>query len=141
MTTALLSAHNRYRTEVGISPLQWSDTLAASAQSYAETLAASNRFAHSDTDGYGENLWKGTAGAYSMTDMVNSWGEEKAYFIPNAPFPEVSTTDNWQDVGHYTQIIWEATTEVGCGLATGSGWDILVCHYSPPGNFVGQQPY
>lgn len=140
IAAAIATAHNHYREEVGVAPLQWSDTLAASAQAWADHLAATNRFVHSQGEGYGENIWKGTAGAYSVTDMVRAWGDEKQYFIPNGVFPDVSTTGNWADVGHYTQIIWKDTTEVGCGLATGSGWDVLVCQYAPPGNYTGESP-
>jgi len=137
----LLDAHNRYRDAVDVPPLAWSSELAESAQAWANHLARTDTFAHSETNGdYGENLWKGTAGAYSLTNMVDAWGDEQQYFIPNAAFPDVSTTGNWADVGHYTQIIWHDTEAVGCGLATGSGWDVLVCHYAPPGNYRGQQP-
>jgi uncharacterized protein YkwD len=137
----ILNAHNLLRAEVGVAPLAWSDTLATSAQDWADHLAARDEFTHSTGDTYGENLWKGTAGHYSLTDMVNSWGEEKQYFNPGNPFPDVSTTGNWADVGHYTQIVWRDTVEVGCGLASGNGWDVLVCQYAPPGNYQGERPY
>ncbi len=136
----LLNAHNRYREEVEVPLLSWSPSLAESAHNWATELVADNRFAHSNSE-YGENLWKGTAGRFSPRQMVESWGNEKQYFIANQPFPNVSTTGNWMDVGHYTQIVWEETTEVGCAIATGHGWDVLVCHYSPPGNFMGEQPF
>ena len=83
----------------------------------------------------------GTAGAFSLTEMVEAWGDEQAYFIPNRSFPDVSTTGNWADVGHYTQLIWRDTTEVGCGLATANGYDVLVCRYTPPGNYQGEAPF
>lgn len=137
----ILAAHNRYRSEVGVGPLVWSDTLATSAQDWANHLATTDTFAHSASNDYGENLWKGTAGAFSATQMVDTWGSEQQYFIDDAPFPDVSTTGNWSDVGHYTQLVWEETTEVGCALATGNGWDVLVCQYDPPGNFIGEHPF
>jgi uncharacterized protein YkwD len=140
MAQELLAAHNRYRQEVGIAPLSWSERLANSAQQWANHLASSNSFEHSQGD-YGENLWMGSAGRYSYAQMVQAWGNEQQYFIPDRAFPNVSTTGNWADVGHYTQIVWEDTTEVGCATATGNGWDYLVCQYSPPGNYQGQQPY
>ena len=41
--------------------------------------------------------------------------------------------------------MWSTTQRVGCFLqprqARGGSWDYLVCNYSPPGNFVGQQPF
>jgi len=38
-------------------------------------------------------------------------------------------------------MIWRQTTQVGCGLASGKGFDVLVCQYNPPGNWMGQSPY
>lgn len=137
--TTLTEAHNQYRSEVGVPALQGSEPLARSAQAWADQLAATNTFRHSGSR-YGENLWKGTAGAYSLTERVGSWAAEKRNFR-NGTFPNVSTTGNWADVGHYTQMIWKNTTEVGCGLATGNGWDVLVCQYNPPGNVRGQRPF
>lgn len=136
----LLETHNQYRTEVDISDLLWSDAIATSAQAWADHLAITNAFYHGDSD-YGENLWTGTANGFALTEMVTAWGEEKEYFMPNRPFPNVSTTGNWADVGHYTQIVWENTTAVGCGLASTSSRDILVCQYDPPGNFQGEMPF
>lgn len=135
----ILSAHNKYREEVGVSPLQWSESLAKSAQQWANQLASTNTFQHSSTK-YGENIWAGTKGRFSVTQMVNSWGSEKKYFIPNRPFPN-TCKGGWQQCGHYTQIIWEDTRQVGCGLARGKNMDYFVCQYNPPGNFQGQKPY
>jgi hypothetical protein len=136
----VLAAHNLYREAVGVPPLEWSDTLASSAESWARELAETNTFRHGSSE-YGENLWKGTTGHFSPTRMVQAWGDEQRYFIQDAVFPNVSTTGNWQDVGHYTQIVWEDTTDVGCAIATGNGWDVLVCRYSPRGNYIGEQPF
>lgn len=141
----LLEAHNRYRTEVGASGLAWSPTLATSAQGWADQLAAEGAFYHSDRafrNGAGENLATGgPPGAYTLTGLVNLWGAEQQYFIPGKPFSDAaSNTGSWQDIGHYTQIIWRNTTSVGCGLATTADRDILVCHYDPAGNITGQVP-
>jgi Cysteine-rich secretory protein family len=38
----------------------------------------------------------------------------------------------------HSQMIWKDTTEVGCAIASGSGYDFLVCRYTLPGNMVGQ---
>ena len=131
---AILAAHNSYRSQVGVPPLQWSTSLAASAQDWANHLAATGPLVHS---GSGENLAEATAGALSVTQLADMWGNEKQYFVAGT-FPNVSTTGNWEDVGHYTQVVWRNTTEVGGGVATGQGNDYLVCHYSPAGNVVGE---
>jgi hypothetical protein len=69
--------------------------------------------------------------------MVDGWIEERKDYVPGR-FPDVSRTGQWGDVGHYTQLIWSKTTSVGCAIATGADDDVLVCRYSPPGNFVGE---
>jgi uncharacterized protein YkwD len=141
----LLTAHNQYRTAVGATALTWSPALTTTAQQWADQLAANGgSLAHSDRsqrNGAGENLAAGgPPSAYSLTDLVDLWGAEQQFFISGLPFPAVSITGNWADVGHYTQIIWRNTTEVGCGVAIGGGQEILVCHYNPSGNVTGQRP-
>jgi hypothetical protein len=47
--------------------------------------------------------------------------------------------------GHYTQVVWRKTRELGCGYATCKRDGFLVefwaCNYSPAGNVRGQEPY
>jgi len=43
--------------------------------------------------------------------------------------------------GHYTQIVWRDTKQVGCGVARDNRREIWVCNYDPPGNWVGHRPY
>ncbi len=136
----ILDAHNKYRAELNIPPLKWSDELAKHAKAWADRLAGERRMYHSSGTGEGENLWMGTSGYYSLTQMVDGWGGEKRYYR-DGTFPGVSSTGNWADVGHYTQIIWRNTTEVGCAKSTGGGNDFFVCRYSPPGNYMRQKVY
>ena len=133
---AILAAHNSYRAQVGVPPLQWSDSLAVSSQNWANQLAATGTLVHSHGP-FGENLADGTAGGFSVTQLVDIWGNEKQFFIAGT-FPNVSSTGNWEDVGHYTQVVWRNTTQVGGALATGNGLDFLVCQYLPEGNIIGQ---
>ena len=140
--TEITTCHNQYRSDInkGIAALKWSNDLASGAQQWADYLSSSNKFEHSGNANTGENIWMGSPGA-SPTSMVQAWGAEKIFFKYGI-FPDVSTTGNWMDVGHYTQIIWRNTTDVGCGSASGSdGMDRFVCRYSPPGNFIGSPVY
>ena len=137
----LLEAHNAERARGGVPALTWSPALAAQARDWAQILARSGKLAHAPPErreGQGENLFTGTAGAYSLEDMIGRFLDERQDFRPGV-FPEVSRTGRWQDVAHYTQIVWSGTREVGCALATGHGRDTLVCRYSPPGNVIGER--
>ena len=135
----ILAAHNQERTRIGEQPLTWSPRLAAQARVWAQSLAARGAFEHSrDRAGAGENLWMGTPGYFEPEDMIGSFIREGRNFRPGA-FPDVSRTGNWADVGHYTQLIWPATREVGCAIAEGRGNEVLVCRYFPSGNWVGQK--
>ena len=40
-------------------------------------------------------------------------------------------------MGHYTQIVWPETREVGRAMASGQRFDVLVCRYWPSGNVIG----
>lgn len=144
LAPTILAAHNAERAAVGVPRLSWSNRLTADAAVWARHLARSGRFEHSrreERPGQGENLWMGTAGRYGHADMVEGWTSEKADFVAGKAFPAVSRTGKRSDVGHYTQMIWRETTEVGCAVASGGGWDYLVCRYSPPGNVLGRRVY
>ncbi len=137
----LLAAHNRERVSLNIPPLRWDPALAASAASYGPALSSLGTLRHSPRGhrpGQSENLWMGTRGAYAPEQMVGSWIEERQHFRSGV-FPGVSTTGNWLDVGHYTQLIWRGTTAVGCAVHRDARWDYLICRYSPKGNVDGQR--
>ena len=141
LTSSILAVHNQERAAVGVQPLTWSDTLAASAQSWAQHLATSGEFKHSPDTSYGENL-----AGFTLAEGVSApgggqslWVEEKSNYVPGTPILE----NNFRNIGHYTQMVWKDTTQVGCGTATDNGhpFSILVCQYTPPGNRLGQLPY
>jgi hypothetical protein len=137
----LLEAQNRYRAEIGVASLVWSDDLSVSAQDWASHLARDvHHLEHSGAVATGENLAMWTTGRSTLTQLVDLWGAEKAYFV-KASFPDVSSTGDWRTVAHYTQMIWRKTSAVGCGVATGGGFDWLVCRYAPQGNFMGERVF
>jgi hypothetical protein len=135
-----LKAHNRARADFGVAHLQWSEQLAGEASAYAAEMARTGIYRHDPTRGrrakQGENLWRGPRGVFSYDIMVGLMVEEGRLFRPGV-FPNVSRTGEWHDVGHYTQIIWPTTTEVGCGLASSATTDYFVCRYAPTGNKDG----
>jgi pathogenesis-related protein 1 len=140
---AALDAHNRIRNEVGTPPLQWSATLSAFAQDWADHIAATGcQMQHRPMSGkwaqqYGENIFWGNGRYFNATDATNSWYSERKDFRYGPV-----TESNYARIGHYTQLVWGNTTQVGMGAAhcRNGAW-IIVANYSPRGNWVGVKPY
>ncbi len=128
---ALVDAHNRVRAKHCAGPLAWSPKLAQVAQQWANSLRDQGcAFAHSKGS-YGENLAAGSTGLLDPGSVVSMWYDEVAqYKFPNGGFS--------MKTGHFTQVVWRATTHVGCGHSQCKGMDIWVCEYDPPGNWEGQ---
>ena len=139
----ILALHNRERAAVGAPPLAWDPLLAQSAASYGPALQQLGRLVHSPRatrPGQRENLAMATTGYLNDVQLAGMWVAEKHHFTPGL-FPYVSRTGNWEDVAHYTQMVWNRTTHVGCALYRGGGNDYLICRYSPPGNTDGKPVY
>ncbi len=135
----VLVMHNQERESLGIAPLQWNAALAEQARQWAASLARRGAFEHAgERAGQGENLWMGTAGFFSPEDMIGGFLSERRWFRPGV-FPLVSRTGQWHDVGHYSQMIWPGTRELGCAVIQGKEDEVLVCRYWPAGNVMGQQ--
>jgi pathogenesis-related protein 1 len=112
----------------------WSDELASRAQDWAQTLLAKNQFVHRPKSPYGENLFEIPGAQASSAEVVGAWvAESKNY--------DYRSNGCRGTCGHYTQIVWRATTELGCAFARGIRREVWVCEYSPPGNWVGKRPY
>ncbi|MDO7834811.1 CAP domain-containing protein [Sphingobium sp. HBC34] len=144
LRAVVLDLHNGERAALGLSPLDWDAALAQDAARYAAEMARTGQFRHSPRAGRavpsGENLWMGPHRLYGYDVMVGAFLAERHLFRPDGKLPDFSTTGRWQDVGHYTQMIWRGTRQVGCALGEGPHYDYLVCRYFPAGNAFGKGP-
>ena len=141
----ILEHHNSIRKEKGEAALSWSTTLAAYAQQWADHLAKDNNceIRHRVECGqngqqYGENIfWGSSAAAYAPVEASYSWyGEKKGY-----RYRKISGSSGYS-TGHYTQMIWKDTQQMGVGVAIcPNGAIIVVANYYPAGNVIGQYPY
>lgn len=130
----MLAAHNAVRAGVRVPALAWSEKLAAVAQGWANTLIERHRFEHRPNSPYGENLFEIARGDAIPVQVINAWASEAGGYDYQ--------TNSCQGVcGHYTQLVWRSTREVGCALAQEGSRQIVACEYDPPGNWQGQRPW
>jgi hypothetical protein len=132
----LVAAHNLIRSKVGVPPLAWSDNLAQVAQKWANKLIVAGAFQHSPETRYGENLFRitGDGATSNPFDVVNAWGGESDFY-------RYDTNTCHGECGHYTQIVWRDTKQVGCAVARDPRHEVWVCEYAPFGNVIGERPY
>ncbi|XP_028828806.1 GLI pathogenesis-related 2 isoform X2 [Denticeps clupeoides] len=126
-----LDAHNTYRQKHGAPPLTMSRELSISAQKWAEKLLAANILKHSDTDD-GENLFYASSSSpkkYSGNEAVDKWYNEIEKYKFSRPGFQSGT-------GHFTQVVWKSSKELGLGVATDGRTIIVVGQYHPAGNFT-----
>jgi uncharacterized protein YkwD len=130
----MLAAHNSARARVCVPPLVWSEAMAERAQRWANTLLARGDVAHSPKSPFGENLYEIRGAFASPREVVKAWVDESAgYDYRHNRCSSVC--------GHYTQIIWADTKEVGCAASRSRNREVWVCNYNPPGNWIGRRPY
>jgi hypothetical protein len=153
-------AHNAARDAIGTQPalgaLEWSDELAVFAQQWSDSLSERcGTIEHRVQDRYGENIAlrgsTGRADRFSGPDAVAGWVAEDACWdfgtIRGSERCDSACIEglNSNGCGHYTQVIWRDTQFVGCGYSTcesqGYTFEVWVCNYDPPGNYIGQTPY
>ncbi len=153
--TEMLYAHNIVRADVGLPALRWSNKLAQYAQDWADHLANQegcrmiHRFEQRQNQAnYGENLFWASSmnwndGRVSEPQSISSsyvaydWASEKQFYSYNANHCRPS-----EECGHYTQMVWRNTTDVGCAVSLcPENGQIWVCNYNPPGNWQGERPY
>lgn len=138
-----LDFHNQVRNDVGAPPLSWSAELSEYAQEWADFLAKKGcELEHRSSLGrnpknYGENLYGGRGGVRTALDASKAWYSEIKDF-KNV----VLNSSNWYNTGHYSQMVWRNTSQVGIGSAKcPNGAYIIVANYNPPGNYMGQKAY
>jgi len=117
----MLDFHNKMRCAVGTPPMQWNGALQCQAQKQAENIHA---FQHSDSYNLqipaGENL----ASGIDVSTAVWMWFTEYA---------QKGTR------GHYTAMVWNSVSEIGCGIWKGGSYGGNIrCQYKGSPNMAGQ---
>jgi pathogenesis-related protein 1 len=152
--------HNNARANVvaaePLPALTWSPLLASEARRWADELARRcHGLEHHTSPEYGQNIASrassGVDSSFSPAEAVAGWvAEGKCY-----RHGRYGTTDHCDKAcaaelhspgcGHYTQVVWRTTRELGCAYAScgrdGMLVEYWVCDYSPPGNIRGREVY
>ena len=144
---ASLNAQNNFRLRHGVVALQEDVKIDASAQLYADQLAATNVYDHSkNRDNTGENIYANFTLAPITLAMcldfavqcVNYWYDQVKLYNFNTPGYTIQT-------GYFSQLVWKSSTRVGLGLSSGTymGFNSLYCvsQYQPAGNIPLVQEY
>ncbi|XP_078365294.1 uncharacterized protein LOC144649635 isoform X2 [Oculina patagonica] len=133
-----LNKHNKYRKIHNSPPLTLNSQLNSDAQSTAERIAAQGKLVHTDDSelgGQGENLAKFCATDETPEEIISKvterWYKEVCKYDFSKP--------GWShSVGHFTQLVWASTQELGLGWATrdegGFTCYYVAGRYNPGGN-------
>ncbi|CAH1774461.1 unnamed protein product [Owenia fusiformis] len=110
----------------------------------------------------GQNMYYIGRPGGSSIDSGIAMGAMKGWYNDEKPHYDLKTISCAQGkvCGHYTQVIWAVTEMVGCGAhicdklyqykdgvkviyrdTPTYDYTLVICDYSPPGNYVGQKPF
>eukprot|EP00798_Chlamydomonas_sp_ICE-L_P019549 gene19549-26231_t len=135
-TNTVIDKVNGLRSLHNAQPVKWSQQLASVSFDWANHMAQSNKFAHSDTD-MGENLAAfygnntGSDGTPFVLRAVESWYNESLVYNFNKPGYQ-------NDTGHFTQLVWNASNAIGAAVGRAmDGTIYVVMNFMPAGNVGG----
>ncbi|XP_006882179.1 PREDICTED: cysteine-rich secretory protein 2-like [Elephantulus edwardii] len=135
----IVNKHNSLRKNVSptaqnMLKMTWDKNATVNAQKWADMC----QYEHSrqelrttDTT-CGENLYM-SSDPNSWSDAIQSWYDEVNDFTYGIGAKSLGAV-----IGHYTQVVWDTSYRVGCGLAHCPNEDLpyfYVCQYCPAGNY------
>lgn len=124
----ILDAHNAKRALHSAGKLSWDSEVYKYAQNYADKFVCESGLSNLVHSGgkYGECL---AQGYNTGTAAVEGWYDEvKGYDYAS------------HDYNHFTQVVWKATTKLGCAYKDCSAGKYVICSYDPAGNMAGEFP-
>lgn len=144
----ILDAHNAARSRRGAGNLVWAQDLVDAAKAWGDACVWEHGGNSGIAGGAGQNLAAGgssqATASQSGQKVVDMWMSEEKDYNPSSP-----------TYSHFTQVVWKASTELGCYQSTCSGQSFkdgsgrlvfgsmksasyTVCNYRKAGNVIGQ---
>ncbi|KAL3309033.1 Mitochondrial Translation Optimization [Cichlidogyrus casuarinus] len=164
---AFVNGHNQLRAALVDGPVNdqpratsmqqmvWDEGLAATAQKKADTcdFAHDNSADRIPVGGAGKPIYEwigqnlellGSSDSnFNISKAMDDWWAENLDYNF-----QTSSCTNGKMCGHYTQMAWASTTNLGCAHKIcpetsdmPMPWALVVCNYAPGGNIVGVKPY
>jgi hypothetical protein len=136
---ACLRSINDYRAVHQAAPLKHNPVISTIAQSWADQMARTTVLGHNPNPKYhGERLGENCA-CKSSSDRRDFAGKEVAENWYN----EVKNYDfrrhSGPNTGHFTQLVWQSSREIGLGRAQSrDGTWFVVANFYPAGNYIGR---
>ena len=141
--TNLVNRHNELRKKHNAGALTKLADIATLAQETADKCKSAGGLQHSGNSyngqWMGQNLYVMGGATPTGAQVADSWySENKDY---NYDTGKAKT--NGAVIGHFTQLVWKASKQIGCAVAIGSwsGYNpsyYVCCNYFPGGNVLGQ---
>lgn len=134
--TEITNYINVYRAKHNSPPLTWNTVISSFSQKWSDYLLSTNKFQHSGTKLYGENLAFFQGYGNNLVTLVkiaiDAWYNEIKYY--NFQKPGFS-----QKTGHFTCLIWKSSTQFGLGIVYDerSRSAYITMNTYPPGNVAG----
>lgn len=100
-----------------------------------QILASRGTPVHRNNSPYGENIFCSWSSIPNM--VVKGWEPVEHWYSENV-IHSYGREPSTLKTGHFTQVVWKDSRELGVGLAKNrSGQIFVVANYDPPGNFIG----
>ena len=136
--TQMLKAHNTQRAKHGAPPMTLDDAQNAKAQAWSDKMAPLKKTVfspdmHSNEAGQGENIAFG-GGLNAADPAVTMW------YAEIKDYKDFKSNDqDFRKTGHFSQVVWKASTKLGVGVAcAGKDYTFVTANYVEQGNMQGK---
>uniref|UniRef100_A0AAF5PGG0 SCP domain-containing protein n=1 Tax=Wuchereria bancrofti TaxID=6293 RepID=A0AAF5PGG0_WUCBA len=153
----LVSGHNIYRHKHGVGLLEANSELERIAEIWAERLASkADCLIHDPSKRFGENLFYYATNLLPDEETMALMTVQSFYLEAHGYNYKTHHHLDYHRTGHFTQLVWKSTTQVGVGVAMRnfngrrvnkcqpdfpSTLIYVVVKYDPPGNVLDKRNY
>ena len=111
--------------------MKWSPSAASKAKEWAKHIADSGLLEHGNHDGMGQNIAYMMGREPTAQDIADLWYKE----ISDYNFDQPGFNNN---TGHFTQMVWDSSTQMGAAIVTNGNKYYIVANYIPAGNITNE---